>query len=202
VFILYNSGGEMTDMEVLTQEEIQQHDARGERQRELDRKAGLPDWRELEGKVKAAIEGAHTQCTCDACMTLEAREVVVQVIMPLLREHNKQLRDVIEGLLTEWDKLTRYGSPMAKAANERVAAARKMLEGTSRGKHDFFDEIMKHDDLRMTSRLACLDALEAQCKSTEVNTVAVLAAIGAEREAITEARRSIRRVMDDPTSRS
>ena len=69
---------------------------------ELDRKAGLPDWRELEGKVKAAIEGAHTQCTCDACMTLEAREVVVQLIKPLLCEmlshHNDQLRKSIEAI--------------------------------------------------------------------------------------------------------
>jgi len=61
---------------------------------------------------------------------MEAREVVTRVIMPLLREmsgHRKQLRDVVEGLLTEWDNLTRYGSPMAKAANERVAAARTLL---------------------------------------------------------------------------
>jgi len=29
----------------------------------------------------------------------------------------------------EWDKLTRYGSPMAKAANERVTAARAALLG-------------------------------------------------------------------------
>jgi hypothetical protein len=101
---------------------------------------------------------------------MEAREVVVQVIMPLLREmvlqpserveldgeraraesareectrlradleeaeagndrREEQLRSAIEGLLSEWDKLTRYGSPMAKTANERVAAARKLLEG-------------------------------------------------------------------------
>lgn len=37
--------------------------------------------------------------------------------------------EAIRGLLMEWDKFTRYGSPIAKAANERVAAARKLLEG-------------------------------------------------------------------------
>ena len=36
-------------------------------------------------------------------------------------------RQAIEGLLAEWDKLTRYGSPMAKAANERIAFARTAL---------------------------------------------------------------------------
>jgi hypothetical protein len=61
---------------------------------------------------------------------MEAREVVVRVVMPLMREmvgQKKLLRSAIEGLLMEWDKLTRYGSPMAKGANERVAAARKLL---------------------------------------------------------------------------
>jgi hypothetical protein len=69
---------------------------------------------------------------------------------------------------------------------ERTATAferRLSLGYASRGKYDFFiDDIVKHDDLRMTSRLVCLDALEAQCKSTDNNTVAVLAAIRAERK--------------------
>jgi hypothetical protein len=126
--------------DVLTQEEIQHIDARGERQRELDCKAGLPDWRDLENKVSAAIKSVSmyqplvsaTLRDDETRRTLEAREVVAMVIMPLLRERcheDKQLRDVVEGLLMEWDKLTRYGSPMAKAANERVAAARKLLVG-------------------------------------------------------------------------
>jgi hypothetical protein len=50
----------------------------------------------------------------------------------VLRHKNKQLRDALEGLLMEWDKLTRYGSPMAKGANERVTAARKLLDDTHR----------------------------------------------------------------------
>jgi hypothetical protein len=89
---------------------------------------------------------------------------------------------------------------------ERMTAdfdRRLSLVDASRGKYGFFfDEIMKHDDLRMRSRLACLDALEAQCKSTETNTVAVLAAIHAERESVAAARRSMLRVRIDPTSRS
>jgi hypothetical protein len=100
---------------------------------------------------------------------------------------------------------------------------RLSLGDASRGRYGFFvDEIVKHDELRMKARLVCLDALEAQCKSTfetdtvaimaatdalearcksETNTVAILAAIQAEREAIAAARRS-RCVIDDPTSRS
>lgn len=46
----------------------------------------------------------------------------------MLTDENKRLREALEGLLMEWDKLTRYGSPMAKAANERVAAARELLK--------------------------------------------------------------------------
>lgn len=34
------------------------------------------------------------------------------------------LLNATKGMLREWDQLTRYGSPMAKAANERVAFAR------------------------------------------------------------------------------
>jgi hypothetical protein len=33
----------------------------------------------------------------------------------------------LQGMLDEWDKFTRYGSEMAKSANERVAFARKTL---------------------------------------------------------------------------
>jgi hypothetical protein len=78
-----------------------------------------------------------------------------------------------------------------------VFERRLSLGDASRGRYGFlFDEIIKHDDLRMTSRLACLDALEAQCKSTETNTVAVLAAIHAEREAIAACRRSMKRLQE------
>lgn len=37
----------------------------------------------------------------------------------------------LKGMLHEWDKIARYGSPMAKAANERVAFARAALTDTA-----------------------------------------------------------------------
>lgn len=40
----------------------------------------------------------------------------------------------LECMLAEWDKLTRYGSPMAKAANESVAFARATLERIRHGR--------------------------------------------------------------------
>jgi hypothetical protein len=43
----------------------------------------------------------------------------------------KQLWAALEGMLMEWDKLSRYGSPMAKAANERVNFARATLKETT-----------------------------------------------------------------------
>jgi hypothetical protein len=55
-----------SDCSALTDEEIRHIDARGERQRELDRKVGLPDWRELEVKVKTAIESVRPSlCVSD-----------------------------------------------------------------------------------------------------------------------------------------
>jgi len=38
------------------------------------------------------------------------------------------LLEALEGMLHEWDKFTRYRSPMAKAASENVARARAALE--------------------------------------------------------------------------
>lgn len=35
-----------------------------------------------------------------------------------------ELLACLQGMLAEWDKFARYGSPIAKAANERVNAAR------------------------------------------------------------------------------
>ena len=62
------------------------------------------------------------------------------------------------------------------------------------GFDDFFDALKKHDEVRLKSREACLDALEAQCKSTETNTVAILAAIQAEHDAIAACRKSLARL--------
>lgn len=75
----------------------------------------------------------------------DASESVLQKLRDLRIEDNERLhrfiaryeraeadleaaREVIKGLLSEWDRLTRYGSPMAKAANERITAARAFLE--------------------------------------------------------------------------
>ena len=44
----------------------------------------------------------------------------------ILEDMNKQLAEALRGLLGEWDKFTRYGSPMAKLANERVNYARSV----------------------------------------------------------------------------
>ena len=45
-----------------------------------------------------------------------------------LHADNKRLRTALQGMIAEWDKLSRYGSPIAKAANEQVRAARAALE--------------------------------------------------------------------------
>jgi len=41
----------------------------------------------------------------------------------------------VEGMLYEWDKFTRYGSPMAKAANERIHNARTLLKDIENATH-------------------------------------------------------------------
>jgi hypothetical protein len=53
------------------------------------------------------------------------------IVIDRLIEDRAKLREALEGMVLEWDRLTRYGSPMAKAANVRVAAARKALEDTA-----------------------------------------------------------------------
>jgi hypothetical protein len=46
------------------------------------------------------------------------------------KEKIARLLEALAGMLMEWDQLTRYGSPMAKAANERVTAARAAMDTT------------------------------------------------------------------------
>jgi hypothetical protein len=43
-------------------------------------------------------------------------------------ERESKFRQAIEGLLHEWELLTKYGSPIAKAANERIAFAKEVLK--------------------------------------------------------------------------
>jgi len=42
------------------------------------------------------------------------------------------LTGALEGMLAEWDKLTRYGSPLVKAANENVNRARSAISEGAR----------------------------------------------------------------------
>jgi hypothetical protein len=44
-----------------------------------------------------------------------------------LRASNKKLVEALEGMVLEWEKLARYGSPIAKAGNERANAARAAI---------------------------------------------------------------------------
>jgi hypothetical protein len=37
-------------------------------------------------------------------------------------------RAALEGMVVEWDKMTRHGSPLAKQANENLRRARSVLE--------------------------------------------------------------------------
>jgi hypothetical protein len=43
------------------------------------------------------------------------------------RALNAEMLAALRGMLMEWEKLSRQGSPMAKAANERVNAARAAI---------------------------------------------------------------------------
>lgn len=49
-----------------------------------------------------------------------------------LRSRVEELEKALRAMLMEWDKFTRYGSPMAKGANKRVASARIALLGPGR----------------------------------------------------------------------
>jgi hypothetical protein len=44
-----------------------------------------------------------------------------------LKAEQREMREALEGMIAEWDKMTRYGSPLAKAANENLTRARAIL---------------------------------------------------------------------------
>lgn len=48
-------------------------------------------------------------------------------------EREAELVGALEGMLAEWDKFTRYGSPMAKASNENVNRATAALKSREAG---------------------------------------------------------------------
>jgi len=43
------------------------------------------------------------------------------------REEIDAMMEALEAMVAEWDKMTRYGSPLAKAANENLKRARAVL---------------------------------------------------------------------------
>jgi hypothetical protein len=57
-----------------------------------------------------------------------AEEIVVAVNSHAKHKATiKELSEALEGMLNEYDQASRYGSPMARAANERVTFARAAL---------------------------------------------------------------------------
>ena len=89
-----------------------------------DREKWKASWLEMQTRVNelgAEIVTIHVQKEADI------RRIAIEC--GKANDDNARLRAALEGLLMEWDKLTRYGSPMAKAANERVTAARAALLG-------------------------------------------------------------------------
>ena len=56
------------------------------------------------------------------------RQSEAQVAIAAVQAENARLRGALTGLLQEWEKLTRYGSPLAKQANPNVAAAKVALK--------------------------------------------------------------------------
>ena len=50
--------------------------------------------------------------------------VVLNAVIGVVQEAKAE--QALAGMLAEWDKFTRYGSPLAKAANEPIAHARRV----------------------------------------------------------------------------
>lgn len=86
----------------------------------------------LEGKereIEVAID--ENKKMFSQLVIAKARVISVEAQLSTVRqqalEERGKLIDALQGSLAEWDKFTRYGSPMAKAANERIAHARDVL---------------------------------------------------------------------------
>lgn len=78
---------------------------------------------EMSNNDIAAIGQAMAPFLNSGTAILATRDATIKA----LREANAKQREALEGMLMEWDKFTRYGSPMAKAENERVNFARAAL---------------------------------------------------------------------------
>ena len=57
------------------------------------------------------------------------------LIAQLTRERNA-LREALQRMIAEFEKMTRYGSPLARAANENLTFARKALEAARANKEE------------------------------------------------------------------
>ena len=75
---------------------------------------------------KVSIDGDEAAAVTFADLLRSASEVVEAADVDLIAA-GPDLRTALVGMLAEWDKFTRYGSPIAKASNERVSAARAAL---------------------------------------------------------------------------
>ena len=62
--------------------------------------------------ANADLKARHAVTEKDAAMWAERADA--------LRAENARLREALEGMVAEWEKMTRYGSPLAKAANENL----------------------------------------------------------------------------------
>jgi chromosome segregation ATPase len=64
---------------------------------------------------------------------LRSDELNTRLYVQSVEVKNNDLEAALRGMLDEWERLSRYGSPMAKAANERVNAARRALCESHKG---------------------------------------------------------------------
>lgn len=80
-------------------------------------------------------------CSCGLCVIGDVLAAApkadpglyVVVADGMARRFEVDVAGALEGLLAEWDKLTKYGSPLAKHANPRVALARRVLRDLTGG---------------------------------------------------------------------
>ena len=81
-----------------------------------------PDAPDLEAKC-AELEFALSQ----AHKVFGAEITSMQAVLQRDRERIAELEAALTSMLAEWEKFTRYGSPMAKHANITVTRARATL---------------------------------------------------------------------------
>ena len=81
-------------------------------------------------KIARLVADPHADARAEVQgLLVEHERLTLELIAT--RARVAKLEAATQGMLDEWDKFTRYGSPMAKAANERVAFARAALKDKS-----------------------------------------------------------------------